>query len=329
MEYDVSTNQVVAWLNNENANWKRFNGEDIDEKGNTVKIDIDSNQEQSLVINNDFLNLGLVKVIWNRRTHGFTKIKNEVFGNKVKNEIGVGEITKLHALLKREILGIHNFIQKKIDGFWLDHPIDEKLNKMCVLELAKEIGLNIPHTLITNSKKELKAFLNRKIRVITKPVSEVDGFKIEDDLFMMYTASINEGFINEMNQEIFFPCLFQELIEKLYEIRTFYLEGQCFSMAIFSQLDQQTKIDFRAYNHKKWNRMIPFKLPVAMEEKIDKLMKQLGLKHGSIDLIKSVNGQYYFLEVNPVGQFGMVSHPCNYYLHEKIAQTLKKYDDAQ
>jgi hypothetical protein len=33
-------------------------------------------------------------------------------------------------------------------------------------------------------------------------------------------------------------------------------------------------------------------------------------------------GEYVFLEVNPIGQFGMVSAPCNYNLEKKIAQYL-------
>jgi hypothetical protein len=34
-----------------------------------------------------------------------------------------------------------------------------------------------------------------------------------------------------------------------------------------------------------------------------------------------------FLEINPVGEFGMVSIPCNYNLHEKVYKTLKKYNE--
>ncbi len=33
-------------------------------------------------------------------------------------------------------------------------------------------------------------------------------------------------------------------------------------------------------------------------------MKKLNLDTGSIDLIKDLSGNYYFLEVNPQGQFG-------------------------
>ena len=36
----------------------------------------------------------------------------------------------------------------------------------------------------------------------------------------------------------------------------------------------------------------------------------MSLNTGSIDLIKTKSGDYVFLEVNPVGQFSMVSFPC-------------------
>ena len=51
-------------------------------------------------------------------------------------------------------------------------------------------------------------------------------------------------------------------------------------------------------------------------------MSKLNLNCGSLDLVLDNNGIYYYLEVNPVGQFGMVSFPCNYYLEKKIAEFL-------
>ena len=52
-------------------------------------------------------------------------------------------------------------------------------------------------------------------------------------------------------------------------------------------------------------------------------MKLADLDTGSIDMMYSTDGEYYFLEVNPVGQFGMVSYPCNYYIEKEIATILK------
>jgi hypothetical protein len=53
----------------------------------------------------------------------------------------------------------------------------------------------------------------------------------------------------------------------------------------------------------------------------------MNLNTGSIDLICTKSGEYVFLEVNPVGQFSMVSFPCNYYLEEKIADLLIQKDE--
>ena len=51
-------------------------------------------------------------------------------------------------------------------------------------------------------------------------------------------------------------------------------------------------------------------------------MDALHLETGSLDLVKTIDGRLVFLEVNPVGQFGMVSIPCNYHLERNIAAAL-------
>ena len=83
-------------------------------------------------------------------------------------------------------------------------------------------------------------------------------------------------------------------------------------MAIFSQADKQTSIDFRNYNYEKPTRRVPYKLPKKFEDKLREFMKLAYLNTGSIDIIRNEKNEYVFLEVNPVGQFGMVSKPCNY-----------------
>jgi glutathione synthase/RimK-type ligase-like ATP-grasp enzyme len=56
-------------------------------------------------------------------------------------------------------------------------------------------------------------------------------------------------------------------------------------------------------------------------------MADLGLETGSIDLIRTPDGRTVFLEINPVGQFGMISHPCNYNLERVVAEHLIERDD--
>jgi hypothetical protein len=56
---------------------------------------------------------------------------------------------------------------------------------------------------------------------------------------IMYTSLIED-------QEALFHFIFQEKIDKDFEIRSFYLNGKLWSTAILSQNDEQTKIDHRS-----------------------------------------------------------------------------------
>ena len=105
--------------------------------------------------------------------------------------------------------------------------------------------------------------------------------------------------------------------------------GEIYSMAILSQLDPQTSIDFRNYNMTKPNRTVPFKLPTQVESKLIELMTALSQQTGSIDMVVTDEKEFVFLEVNPVGQYGMVSYPCNYDLNVKMAEYLVTMMDAR
>ena len=117
----------------------------------------------------------------------------------------------------------------------------------------------------------------------------------------------------------FFPTLFQNEIEKAFEIRVFYLAGTCYSMAIFSQSNAKTTVDYRNYDFTKPNRNIPYKLPKEIECRIVDFMGYMNLDTGSLDFIYTTTGEHIFLEVNPVGQYGIVSRTCNYRLDKKLA----------
>ena len=78
-------------------------------------------------------------------------------------------------------------------------------------------------------------------------------------------------------------------------------------MAIFSQNDDKTKIDYRNYNDEIPNRCVPFILPEKVLDKIKQFVKISHHNTGSIDMIYSESEEYYFLEINPMGQFDWLS----------------------
>ncbi len=187
------------------------------------------------------------------------------------------------------------------------------------------MGLQIPISMLSNSRKKVLDFYKNHGEIITKPLYETVYFRDRFSAVFLKTGKISEDSLKSL-PSTFFPSLFQVYVEKDVELRVFYLEEKFYTMAIFSQLDKQTKIDFRNYNDENPNRNVPYLLPKEIKKKLKKLMKKLNLNTGSIDLIKTPNKKYVFLEVNPTGQFGFVSKPCNYYLEDEIAKKLIEND---
>ncbi len=292
---DFSTNEIIDYLIKKNEDFIRINEDDYFE---IFKMD------NEICIGNENIgkiNINDINAIWYRKS--ILQLKNKYLINDSLNyfkneEIKIFNEYILFQLKTKINLGSYSTI---------------KVNKLVVNEIAKKVGLLVPKSFFSDSKN-----VNCKIDLITKPINENSIVPYDiNTYFKLLTKEVS----NEDNLK-YSLSYFQEKIDKKYELRIFYLDGETYSMAIFSQNNAKTNIDFRNYDTENPNRTVPYKLSNKMNEKIDNLMKLLGLNTGSIDILVDKNLNHYFLEVNPVGQFGMVSYPCNYNLEEKISNFL-------
>ena len=312
VEDDWSTNDVIDWLVYKGADFKRINFDKLNQMSYSINI---NNNHKNYLECEDMDYLNKTAIIWFRRS----------------SNLGLQDITKESNIVKiinkskyfEESFFIRAFFHtlNKYCNKWLNNYFTAKNDKFQTLLLAESLNLCVPNTILTTSKKELLKFMKIEENVIIKPIYNIEMLRQENDVFMPYTKELSIDDLKYLDINMS-PVLVQRKIEKLYEVRSFYLNGQFYSMAIFSQLSEKTKVDFRKYDTKKPNRRIPYQLPQEIEKQLNKLMHALDLNSGSIDLIYGDDNKYYFLEVNPVGQFGMVSYPCNYYLEEKIAEYL-------
>jgi ATP-GRASP peptide maturase of grasp-with-spasm system len=195
-------------------------------------------------------------------------------------------------------------------------------NKLINLKIAADNGLRIPHYDVISTKKALAVFKNKFHRVVVKPAWNLTSF-IQNGVNYNTKNTVLSTSTNLDNiSTSFLPSFVQEYIDKKYELRIFFLRGKFYSMAIFSQLDEQTQLDYRNYNRKKPNRAVPYQLPPTIERKLLSFMKEIDLDTGSIDIMFGTDNKYYFLEVNPVGQFEWLNENCNYYIEKEIATLL-------
>ncbi len=321
---DFSTSNVVGWLVKFGCFVIRLNVEDI---FFVKEIYITENGEEILFTINSIegkvFKLSEFDAVWYRRggvnfslenlNVKFDKSNN--FNKNIYNHLIHEEYQSLKEFVINAIAKKDVFNSFGIRGY----------NKLIALQTAKSVGLKVPDTIISCEKKSLLNFYRIKNgNCITKGIQDILTFKDDGSAYFFSTSLVSKIDLEEMN-EVFFYSLLQENIEKRYEIRVFYLNGKCYSMAIFSQSNENTKIDFRNYDWEKPNRNVPYKLPKRIEYKIKKFMDKIGLRTGSIDLIVTPDFEFVFLEVNPVGQYGMVSVPCNYNLDLLIAQEIVNY----
>ncbi len=194
----------------------------------------------------------------------------------------------------------------------------KEVNKLKVLHFTKQLGFKIPGSQIFSSPKDLECIESSDRRYITKAISEMQPVFVDDTLYLNYTRDILMEEILEKEQRII-PTLLQEKIHKEYEIRVFFFDEKIWAIVTFD-LSGNTDVRNMKTSDKKY---IPYKLPSFVNEKIIALKNELGLNCGTIDFLKTKN-DYYFLEINPVGQFGMVSKPCNYYLEEQMSLYILK-----
>lgn len=321
VENDVSTNYVINWLNFYQTKWIRVNS-----KAKLVSEDLyfrlsnDQSSTLKIKINNNQIDISKISSVWYRRTPEY-----EYFDFDLKNQKEFKSVIEKTVISEAGVFYdffVSSMKQKKCLG----NPHVFNLNKINQLEIVSHLGLNVPETIITTKKSDVIDFYNEHKKIIVKPLHNVAFLQIKKHYYIPYTKVLKIGDINKLTPK-FKPCLIQAYIEKEFEIRSFYLAGNFYSMAIFSQDNIQTSVDFRIYDEAKPNRVIPYKLPRFIEEKLRNFMKKYNLNTGSFDLIFSKSNQFIFLELNPVGQFGMVSFPCNYFLEKKIAEYLSQENE--
>lgn len=312
---DEATANIIDWLIYYNEKFIRINETDI----LNIKVEINNKEESvSLYEKNKHINLCDINSYWYRR--GNFQIKNQLLPNKNS----VTKIINNYVLDESEHLSmfLHDATNEIIS---INSYHDTYINKLCVLKKAKQLGIRIPDTLITSDKKDLKEFYQKHENIISKPIREGLSFILKNINYYLHTNKLTQKDIEDFPEK-FSHMLFQNEVEKKYELRIFYLFGKFYASAIFSQNDPKTKIDFRNYNEDKPNRVVPYILPSILKKKLHKLLTSMKLNSGSLDIIVDKNDEYIFLEVNPIGQFAQVSKPCNYYLEKLIAQRLISYD---
>ncbi|WP_439479930.1 hypothetical protein [Chryseobacterium aquaticum] len=301
-ENDTMTDEICSWLSYQDKEFVR-----LSENQQITKVFFDfSNNIFTISINDNDYNLSEFKSVFYRN--------GGVYYDVPKMEIDDALVEFYNSELKSvtEFIFYYLNINRK---YIFGNLFNKTVNKLEVLFLAKSLGLRIPDTYILSQLKDL-ANIEISQDYITKAISEMKPIFIENELYLNYTHEIDLNNTQGRKENIM-PSLIQKKINRTYEIRAFFFEKKIWAIATF---DFSNNIDIRNIKDSE-KKYLPCKLSIEIQRILRKMAKTLNLKCGTIDLIKS-DDDYYFLELNPLGQFHQVSYYGNYQIEKYIADLL-------
>jgi glutathione synthase/RimK-type ligase-like ATP-grasp enzyme len=200
------------------------------------------------------------------------------------------------------------------DAKWMNNPVDtfKAENKLLQLKYAKEVGLRIPNTFVTNNN-------SFKFKNSTMAVKSLDTalFKIDDYEAFFYTNIMTIEDIKSYDISLF-PVVIQDNLEPKIDYRVTIAGNKMYSTVILED-GKGVPGDWR--RRKNTLKFIDCDLPDQIKNKCFKLLYRLKLSFGGIDLIEHENS-FFFLEVNPTGEWAWLVDSTNQKIYEGICDFL-------
>lgn len=176
-------------------------------------------------------------------------------------------------------------------------------NKLYQLQVANEVEFNIPKLIVSNNYEDIERFCNETSVVCNKSL-DLPRYSINGTEYAYMTRMVKDkNEISDHRAELeVCPVLFEEFIDKLYDIRVVIFGKHMFAFEIHSQDENLATIDMRGIDPCRLIHRSHI-LPQEIKNKIFAFMQRQGLVFSSMDLLLTREGKYYFIENNQNGQW--------------------------
>jgi hypothetical protein len=228
-----------------------------------------------------------------------------------------GHLSQLEAAqcARESRAALEGFLSALGGARWLD-PLARVCaaeNKLVQLREAARAGLQVPRTIVSTDPDEVRALWDAcRGRMVTKMLTSMTR-SMGAPAAAVYTTTLSAEDLEHLDGLALSPMIFQERIDKVRELRVVYVAGRCFVGSLDGGSD-----DWRR-GRSPWQHDA---LPDEVAARFDALMRALGLRFGAADFLRARDGSYHFLEVNPVGEWGMLERDLDLPIADAIAEEL-------
>ncbi len=243
---------------------------------NIFRLNYDKNEDTKISITKEGIKLSV-------NNHDITdkEIKKVLWRKPFNNELEIDKY--LDAELKYIYREIYNYFSVQHKTILVVPNIERYVGKIVQMTIAKTY-FNVP-----NWSVELNNRLSDGI-CVAKSLSTA----LTSNNKIIYTTKV----IKE-KLDVKYPWYLQDLIEAELDITIVYIDGKSFAYELMRKKDL---IDWRKEINKEKQEWKIHEISIDFENAIIAYMSRLSLKFGRLDFLFD-SGNYYFLEVNPNGQW--------------------------
>ncbi|MEY2801402.1 MAG: Ribosomal protein S6--L-glutamate ligase [Pseudomonadota bacterium] len=254
-----------------------------------------------------WVDLAATRAVWWRRVTDFA----------VDPALGLGEGSAFaHSETAQAVDGMLD----SLDCAWMN-PRDADAaahHKPYQWTLAQRLGLKLPRTLVTTSAQAARAFIDdvRPGRVVFKAfLAAVHQWR--------ETRMVEQEDLDRLDLVRYAPVIFQEYVPGV-DLRITLVGDEVHAVEIDAR-ETSYEVDMRMVVGEA--RMNAVTLPPALQSRLRALQQQLGLAYGAVDMRRTAQGEYIFLEVNPAGQWLFVEERCGLRISQAVADFLAQAAD--
>lgn len=175
-------------------------------------------------------------------------------------------------------------------------------NKSVQLVLARNCGLKVPRSLMSNSPQAVKEYVqNNPARLICKAFFPHIWTKPDGHTFAVTeTFELKPDMLPTDDVLTFAPAIYQEMVVKDYDVRMVLLGNTVYSCSLHNP---KGAIDWRQDAGQGLVKAEIIATPPEVERGVLEFAAKSGIAYGSFDFAVDAQGQWWFLEVNEGGQF--------------------------
>lgn len=216
-------------------------------------------------------------------------------------------------------------VESLLDCMWVNRRATVQLlqsNKLYQQQQAAKCGFRVPKTVMSNNPEvvqkaaiDLEGLLLNSIGYIA--LDPLEQYALYSERFSVFEL------LNSTEAIAACPVFAQEYVEKDVELRVMAVGDHMLACSIDSQASERTKVDWRHYDFDRVKHA-RVTLPDDVQQRLRCFMRTVDLRYGAIDLIKTPEGEYMFLEVNPSGQWGWIADMAQLPIAESVVDMLQQ-----